>query len=197
MADGYEYDVFLSAASETPVKEWVSEHFRRLLEVHLGNEMRTRPRIFWWEEQETGVAWPANLQRSHNRSRVLLPVLSPHYFRSAWSMAELQSMLAREEQLGRATEDDPTGLIYPVLFSDGRHFPPDITVRFRKDLSKWRCHWPQYGDTREYVEFDREVREVGKELAMQIERCPPWSSNFPIITEPKTFPEPLAELPRL
>lgn len=197
MADGYEYDVFISAASESPVEEWVSNHFVGMLKIHLGNEMPRAPKVFWYKEQETGVDWVKNLQRILPRSSILIAVLSPHYFRSKWCMAEFESMQSREKQLGMATVEYPKGLIYPVLFSDGDWFNEVARVKYRKDLSEWRYHWPQFRNSLKYLEFDKAMREVAKELAKQFAAVPPWSADFPVITDPTTLREAKMELPRI
>ena len=199
MADGYEYDVFLSAASETPVGEWVDNHFLGMLRIHLGNEMppERKPRVFWFKEQETGIHWQENLQKILTRSRILVSVLSPHYFRSEWCMAEFESMRKRETKLGMGSVEYPDGLIYPVLFSDGEYFEGVRRVAMVKDLSKWRYHWPQFRDSEKYLEFDKEMRTVGKELVQQIMKSPNWEKDFPVIMNPKTMEEPVTKLPRI
>ena len=63
MADDYEYDVFLSAASESPVEEWVDNHFLGMLRTHLSNEMTKAPKVIWYKEQDTGVDWKENLKK--------------------------------------------------------------------------------------------------------------------------------------
>jgi len=199
MADGYEYDVFLSAASETPVGEWVDNHFLGMLRIHLGNEMppERKPRVFWFKEQETGIHWKENLQKILPRSRILVSVLSPHYFRSEWCMAEFESMREREKMLRMGSVEYPDGLIYPVLFSDGEFFEGVRRVAMIKDLSKWRYHWPQFRDSEKYLGFDEEMRTVGSELVKQIMKSPDWEKDFPVIMKPKTLEEPVPKLPRI
>lgn len=199
MAEAYEYDVFLSAASESPVGEWVDNHFLDMLRIHLGNEMPPdwKPRIFWFKEQETGIHWKENLKKVLPRSRILVAVLSPHYFRSEWCMAEFKSMHEREKKLGLGSVEYPDGLIYPVLFSDGEYFASVKRVAMVKDLSKWRYHWPQFRDSEKYLGFDKEMRVVGKELADQIMKSPDWKKDFPIIIQPETLEEPIPKLPRI
>jgi hypothetical protein len=197
MADGYDYDVFLSAASESPVEEWVDNHFLGMLRTHLSNEMTKKPKVFWYKEQSTGVDWKANLKKELSRSRILLAVLSPHYFRSDWCMAEFESIIEREKQLKMGELERPEGLIYPVLFSDGDCFKDVGRVKYWKDLSKWRYHWPQFRDSDKYLEFDQAMRGVGSELAKQIKIVPPWRKDFPVIISPKTLSQVKMELPRI
>jgi len=199
MTDDYEYDVFVSAASETPVGEWVDNHFVGMLKIHLGNEMPpdNGPRVFWYKEQTTGTHWQKNLKKVLPKSRVLVAILSPHYFRSDWCMAEFESMRAREEQLRMGSVEYPHGLIYPILFSDGEHFAEVKRAVIFKDLSKWRYHWPQFRDSLKYLEFEDAMRDVGQELARQIGKVPPWSADFPVVCEPQTVSEVTMDLPRI
>ncbi len=197
MADGYKYDVFVSAASKSPVEPWVDNHFLGMLRVHLSNEMSSEPKVFWYKEQATGTKWEENLKNVLPRSRILVAILSPHYFRSNWCVAEFQSVAEREQQLGLGNVHYPEGLIYPVLFSDGDCFSEVDRVRIWKDLSKWRYHWPQFRDSQKYLEFDEAMRDVGRELKSQIDSVPPWRADFPVIANPTVLPESTMKLPRM
>src|SRR4051794_13044009 len=116
----YQYDIFISYRRAPPVSDWVENHFRRLLEEWVGESFAERePRLFIDTRVETGTDWPLELRNALLRSCLLVPVWSPRYFRSAWCMAELRSMRAREQQLGMRTQSDSSGLIFPVRFNDG------------------------------------------------------------------------------
>jgi len=197
MADDYEYDVFLSAADESPVSEWVNNHFKGLLYQHLSNEMADSPKVFWYKEQVPGVDWKKNLKKVLCRSRILVAILSPHYFRSDWCMAEFHSVIEREKMLGLGELERPEGLIYPVLFSDGDCFREIGRVKYWQDLREWRYPWPQFRDSAGYLEFDRAMRDVGKKLANQIAGVPPWRADFPVVTDPEVLGEAEMKLPRI
>jgi hypothetical protein len=159
--------------------------------------MSIKPRVFWYKEQPPGVDWKENLKKVLPRTRILVAILSPHYFRSAWCMAEFESVVEREKKLGLGKVQYPQGLIYPVLFSDGECFSEVGRVKFWKDLSEWRYHWPQFRNSLTYLEFDKAMREVAKELVKQYAAVPPWSADFPVITNPTILREPKMELPRI
>lgn len=197
MADDYKYDVFMSAASESPVSEWVDNHFLGMLRSHLSNEMADAPKVFWYKEQVTGVDWKKNLKKVLCHSRILVAILSPHYFRSDWCMSEFHSVVEREKILGLGELERPEGLIYPILFSDGDCFREVGRVKYWKDLSEWRYPWPQFRDSAGYLEFDLAMRDVGTELAKQIEGVPPWSAGFPVVTDPTVLGEIKMKLPRI
>src|SRR5688572_8465137 len=97
----YAYDVFLSYHCKEPVLGWVREQFQPTLEEWLTQELARDAKIFLdATDIGTGDTWPVRLQHALQRSRVLVPVFSPTYFRRPWCVAELYSMRAREDLLG-------------------------------------------------------------------------------------------------
>jgi hypothetical protein len=180
----YIYDVFVSYRHKQPVMDWVKNHFYPLLEQRLPDELPVeyKTKIFVdLDEIETGSDWPAKLRQALKGSRCILPVWSPEYFRSDWCMAEWMTMLERQRLLGLGTEQQPDGLIYPVVFADGEHFPPEARRAQYKDLRKWNIPHPVFRETTDYVEFDRQVQLLVNELAGMIRRAPEWR-DWPIIT---------------
>ena len=156
----YTYDVFVSYPHKQPAMDWVKNHFYPLLEQWLPNGLpiEHETRIFVdWDEIETGSAWPAKLSQALKRSRCILPIWSPDYFRSAWCMAEWKTMMVREQLLGLRTEQRPEGLVFPVVFFDGEHFPEEARQVQYRDLRKWNSPHPGFRETVHYVEFDRQM----------------------------------------
>ncbi len=194
--DDYQYDIFLSYSRKNGVKDWVWNHFEPLLKMRLDGEMAVEPRIFIDNNMETGVKWPLDLQKKLLRSKCLVVVWSPQYFRSAWCMAEWKSMLAREEKLGLKTPENTRGLVYPVVFSDGEHFPTEATETRHKDLHKWNYPYEVFKESVEYLEFDRKIQEISKELSLWISEAPQWKKNWPIAT-PATMDKVQTKAPRL
>ncbi|MER8595735.1 toll/interleukin-1 receptor domain-containing protein [Mesorhizobium sp. M1182] len=159
--------------------------------------MQSPPVIWYDEDQRPGLNWPLNLQQALLHSRLLVAVWSPPYFRSPWCMAEWQSMLARERTLGLSTVQNPLGLVYPVVFADGIHFPQEARdVQSRIDLSTWGIPFPQFKKTEEYQQFWALMRQVATQIAVHLSSIPPWSPGWPILTPPAAAP-PQAPLPRL
>ena len=196
----YTYDVFVSYRHKQPVMDWVKNHFFPLLEQWLPNGLpiEHEPRIFVdWDEIETGSAWPAKLRQALSRSRCILPIWSPDYFRSAWCLAEWKTMMERERLLGLRTEERPDGLIFPVVYFDGEHFPQEARQVQSRDLSKWNTPYPVFRDTADYVEFDRQVQMLVNELAGMIRRAPEWE-DWPVVTpDAPGADERVVKLPRL
>ncbi|MGH9836562.1 MAG: toll/interleukin-1 receptor domain-containing protein [Blastocatellia bacterium] len=182
MAEAYEYDVFVSYRRKQPVMDWVNNHFYPLLDQRLPDEMPVEheTKIFIdFDEIETGAAWPAKLREALRKSRCIVAVWSPEYFRSEWCMAEWRTFVEREKLLGLPA--DRQRLIYPVVFADGEHFPPDAKETQYRDLKKWNLPHLPFRNSLEFLDFDKEVQAVANELAAMIQKAPAWN-DWPIIT---------------
>ncbi|MCU0568105.1 MAG: TIR domain-containing protein [Oculatellaceae cyanobacterium Prado106] len=191
----YVYDIFISYRRRPPVEDWVRYHFYPLLKKWLPQSMPREPMIFIDVGVETGTEWAIALENALKSSRCLLPVLSPDYFRSNWCLAEWQSMIEREQQLGLRTAQNPNGIIYPVVFSDGEHFPDEAKQIQQRDLRKWNSSYLSFAETKGIVELEQQVQELSEELWNMLQRVPPWQ-DFPVVT-PKVSPNVTVHLPRL
>jgi hypothetical protein len=197
---GYEYDVFLSYTRRGGGDVWVREHFYRALKEWLGNEMAVEPRIFVDWNQNTGVAWPVNLERALLRSKVMVAILSPPYFRSSWCQAEWASMAERHRMLGYGTAGDPRLLVHGVRYADGKHYPADAQSVLCRDFTRWNKPLPYdvYSRTTDYVDFYTAVQGLAKEVAERVEDVPAWDPAWRVVRPP---PDPGAPppgpLPRL
>src|SRR5215475_4164150 len=134
----YEYDVFLSYRRGPPVGEWVNNHFYPQLLNWLPLELNRETKVYK-DDQATllGTHWPQALKRALHLSRCLLCVWSPDYFWHEWCVAEWRSMVAREKLLGYGTNNNPAGLIVPVVFHDGKNFPPEAQQVQYKDFREY------------------------------------------------------------
>ncbi|HBL30847.1 MAG TPA: hypothetical protein DD490_28765 [Acidobacteria bacterium] len=177
----YAHDIFFSYSRKDPVLDWV-RLFKRTLEDWLRETMTEEPRIFRDEDSlKTGTTWPLALQQGLHRSKVVVAVLSPSYFRSPWCRAEWSSMRQREQQLGLRTQGRTRGLIYPICFHDGDCFPPDAKDIQHKDLSRWNRASPSFRRTVGYDKFLSEVQIIAEELAGLLQTVPAWQEDFPIL----------------
>jgi hypothetical protein len=197
---GYEYDVFLSYTRSGGGEVWVRDHFYRALCQWLGNETADEPRIFVDWNQQTGVSWPDNLERALLRSKVMVAVFSPPYFRSEWCLAEWESMLERHRTLGYGTADHPRHLVLPVRYADGKHYPPEAQAAQQRDFTPWNKPLPYeiYSRSRDYVEFYTAVQKFAEEVAERIAGAPPWDPTWKVVrpsVDPRTRPP--GPLPRL
>lgn len=190
MPEGYLYDVFISYRHRQPMHDWVYHHFQPLLQQWLPDFMPYDPSIFIDLNIEAGVEWPAKLRQALLMSRCLLAVWSPQYFRSKWCLAELQAMLQREQQLGLRSDQNPSGLIYAVLYNGAEYLPPDVRAIQYRDLSKWNAPYPVFQETTRFLEFDSQMQLLCQELSKMIQSAPPWQASWPVVTSDisPTFP---------
>jgi hypothetical protein len=197
MAQDYLYDVFISYRRRPPMGDWVRNHFYPLVEQRLPDclpvEHETSIFIDW--DIETGAVWPAKLLQALKTSRCILAIWSPEYFRSPWCRAEWETMLERSKRVNAANSLNPARLIYPVVFSDGEHFPAEAKDTQQRDLRKWNIPHPSFKETRDYVDFDREVQSLCQELGAMIRQAPPWE-DWPAATPPP-MDDVKVKLPRL
>lgn len=172
----YRYDVFLSYRRSGPgnAGKWVRNHFHPLLVDCLGDQLAWKPKVFFDLEVETGSHWPNMLEDALLHSKMLVAVWSPPYFRSAWCLAEWQTMLAREQIVA------PVGLVYPVVFSDKDNFPPAARARQARDLKAWSNPFPSFSESRDYDRFYHEMSDIAAELGQMLTRAPAWQANWPV-----------------
>ena len=187
----YEFDIFISYPRAGQVGPWVQNHFlpvlRDCLDVHLADN----PRIFVDIAQSTGVQWPENIQEALLKSRLMVAVWTPPYFRSDWCVAEWGSMLERENRLAQDGCKPNRGLVYPVIYSDGKHFDPRAkTTQYKRDLSKYTCPYPCFKDSTAYLGFHDTIMAIAQEIEEHLGEIPDWQPNWPIVA-----PEPLPASP--
>lgn len=178
----YEFDVFISYRREGNPYRWVRNHFHPRLRDCLADHLPNDPKVFIDEGMEVGTVWPDQLKDALNRTRILVPVFSPQYFRSRWCLAEWHSMAERELLLGQS------GLIYPVLFSDSDNFPSFARERSWRDLKKWNTPDPVFQQTVQWIDFVREIEDVAIQLSRLISKAPPWEPNWPALRPDPPMP---------
>ncbi|WP_233598672.1 MULTISPECIES: toll/interleukin-1 receptor domain-containing protein [unclassified Amycolatopsis] len=187
----YEYDVFISyrrGGGDAP--DWVRNHFlprlRRLFDDNVDYDVK----IFLEDSVPVGGKWPQEIRDALQRTRILIPVCSPKYFLDEWCLAEWHTMAKREEIVAKAGR-----LIYPVIFSDSEYYPGYAHERRMRSFRNWNKPHPQYQNTLEYLDFDREVERMVEELVEIIAQAPPWCPEWPVETPSPEPPRP-SKLPR-
>jgi hypothetical protein len=198
----YEYDVFISYRRSDPTLGWVKQHFLPLLTEWLPNclPIHHHAKIYGDWRLETGVEWPLALRHSLARSRCLLPILSPEYFRSRWCQAELKTMMERERVLGMRTAANPSGIIFPIRFFDGEHFPAGINNIQQFDLREWSYagSTEAFRHTQAFLDFTQAVQHVCEQLAQMVLSAPKWRADWPTVWPVEvTDARPQLQLPRI
>ncbi|MGI3226040.1 TIR domain-containing protein [Streptomyces sp. GTA36] len=193
----YEWDVFISYCHRGHVKDWVINHFHHELKLCLEDELPQDPRIFIDFEIPVGSQWPDRLANALSKSRCLVPIWSPPYFRSEWCMAEWASMREREDLMRNPNSPTPL-LIYPIIFSDGDHFPEEAkNTQYFHNLSEYGHDREQFRETPDYLAFQKEMRKVARTIAEGIQNSPEWQEEWPIVRPTNLPGRPLSRLPRL
>jgi hypothetical protein len=198
MSQSYVNDVFISYSHQGAVHKWVHQHLYGLIQDWLPNYLPYQPKIFIDEEEiKPGTQWPPKLRRELKMSRSLLAIWSRSYFDSHWCTAEFESFRARENMLKLRTEQEPSGLIYPILFtSPPEYLPPKVKKIQYQDLSEYAYTSEGFKRTVEYLDFEKEVKELCRELANMILGAPDWRDNWPI-RMPKSSPKAPYKSPRV
>ena len=173
--DGYQYDLYLSYSRSGTVGEWFRRDLLPALQSALGDELGRVPRIFSDTMLEPGANWQDSLTEALRRSKMMVAVLAPSYFSSAWCATEWNTMQARERLLG----DEWGPLIYPVVASRADRLPESASSRQSIDLSRWVNLPSEFKDSPSYLEFYSAVKRLAETIAGNLDRVPVWRPDFP------------------
>jgi len=179
----YIYDIFISYRRHTPVEVWVERYFYPELMKWLPEELppMRKLNVFFDKRIKPGEKWPAKLCQALRCSRLLLPVLSSPYFGSPWCISELHSIQAREHYLKLSCEYQTDGLIYPVVFSDGKYFPDNIKHIQHRDMKKWASTAEAFESSKDFLTFESEVKQIARDISLMLDKSPPYDPNWPIV----------------
>ena len=188
MFEGYKHHIFISYSRSGDVPDWLHNHFLPVLSNRLEAVLDEDPQIFVDRDIPYGAEWPDALADALRHSCHLLAVWSPRYFRSSWCLAEWRTMLEREKALGLRPGGDP-GLVYPVVFSDGEHFPEEAKkMQYRTDLRDFAYPYPQFRTSEKYLNFHDRMVGIANDIKDRLARTPKWDGSW---TEVRPEPEPL------
>lgn len=176
----YEFDVFLSYSRKGGSPGWVHNHFLPKLRDCLIDETGHVPRIFLDQNMATGAVWPDELARCLARSKILVSIYSPQYFRSEWCLAEWESMAARERLLGLTSAELTKGLIFPVLYSDSQNFPEFARDRMWHDMKGLDSPDPAFQYSPDWLTFHNRMRLVASDVERLLRQAPPWQPGWPV-----------------
>lgn len=174
---------------------WVNKYFHPKLSEYLSLKMPTEPTIFIDTEIERGERWPRRIEEALLRSRCMVGIWAPPYFRSAWCVAEWQSMLARQKKLAEENGVDYR-LIYPINFHDGEHFWEEAQQTAWEDFTDLAYDGPAFEQSSHFLDFQMRVNKVADELKEMIAKVPPWRPGWPVsLPAPAKPPHP--SVPRI
>jgi hypothetical protein len=138
-------------------------------------------------ELAIGHSFVDSVRDALRRSRLLLPIVTPTYFRSSWTVAEYETFVARE----RITGADE--LVVPVLLRGGDDLPRDMQRRQFLDARRY----PISGRLRSDRNAARTIRDVVEGIVWMLDRVPPYSADFPVVDPAEVRLPQLAEKPSL
>lgn len=185
----YEFDVFLSyrrgqqlaPGGEWPLDrdgEWVHRVFFPEFRHWLDQEYPSA-RIAFDRDLPLGVPWKATLQGWLCRSKCLVAVWNPLYFRSQFCRSEFHSMLDRQEKHSPKDGDAP-GLVLPAVYADGKWFDDRAKgLQYSKNFSKFsRYAQPIRQDEVAHAEFAMAMQEFCAWVAQAIDAAPRFDPSF-------------------
>jgi hypothetical protein len=175
----YQYDVFISYSRKFLDGEWVKDIFYPLFKSYVDEALNREVKIFIdFQEIQSGNDWNLKIRNALIKSRVMVAIFSPSYFRSKWCMLEFSTINHRQKELGFLTLENPTGLIVPIKIFDGEHFP-----EYAKDLQIFDCiDYNRVGEgmkkTERYIELQGKLQEWIYHVATAFEKAPVFNETW-------------------
>jgi hypothetical protein len=126
---------------------------------------------------EVGDRWPDALRSALRASRCMVSIWSPSYFRSEWCVSEWQSFLTRERMLNIGHH----GLIAPVRFHDGQHFPALAQNVQWVDFEPYTSTFDSFWESSRAVEFEDRIKVLARSVAAIISRTPEFAPDWPLV----------------
>jgi hypothetical protein len=180
MSEGYQYDLFISYVRQPPVLPWVNFFFEPILEQRIRCELPRDPKIFVDDTSiKKGSKWPEKIIEALRTTRVIIPIWSADYFRSDWCVAEWITMEERQKQINKKEKSSPS-ILFPIKFTDEDHFH-DLAKRTQmEDLTKYNYTAKAFKDSDEFMEFEKKIEDIAKNLCRIILDVPPWGPHWHI-----------------
>jgi hypothetical protein len=191
----YQYDIFISYRHDCSTTRWMREVFlpelRDALTPHRPGGIEGSLDAPTDEHILPGSNWPAWLREKLACSRLLLPMLTPYYFGSAWCRRELALMLERQRRLGICSAQNLQGLVIPIQLCDGHKYPEILRseVQFQdfRDLTDIRK------GTRKWYRFKDEIAKLALAIDKILDGVPSFDISWGSLTGDDL--EPLLRIP--
>lgn len=175
----YTNDIFISYRRNPETRSWLKKHFKRLLELRVGQALGRSPEIFIDDQLESGVSWPAQLGHELGASRILIGLWAKDYFASTWCTEETALMLGRERECGFRTDENPRGLVIAAVIHDGKDFPESLAEIQKFEIQR-QFNVRMARNSRRAEELDAVLSEQAEAVATAIEVAPPWRPQWPV-----------------
>jgi len=187
---GYEYDVFLSYRRGKHCRDdgswdleeegrWVHKVFFPKFRSSLQHASPDAHRIAFDENLTPGDSSLPRLREWHGRSKCLVAVFCPMYFRSAHCRSEFRSMVQRTRS---HPIRDPSGssLVLPVLyygnFIDDEEAKP---LQVATDFSEFTGNCQRIVGAKKEERFTHAMRRFCTQVSAAIRNAPDYDSSFP------------------
>ena len=172
----YDFYAFFSYKRHPLTDEWHQELMRRI-QLWLSHELGVQdvPIFFDARSIDNGTLFDEVICNSLRKSTVLISVLSPLYFTSAYCLAEIGTFIAREDhlRLNRGT------LISCVRFHDGSTYPLPFKNMQSEDFAPYANPAKAFWASQDSVAFEPRIRDFARRVAKKILAAPPWDQGFP------------------
>ena len=180
----YEYDLYVSYQHSELMNQLLRPFVFRLKEF-IGLLSGREIRIFLdFSVVQAGSSWPRSLESALLRSKLLLAIITPAYFRSKWAVAEWQTFEAREDLTKRTSP-----LIIPLITTSIAYAPPWFYGRNYRDVSG------SFHARQNTLEIDETIRRVAEEVIQMLQDIPEILN--PPLVQPKDIDNQSTILPRI
>jgi hypothetical protein len=178
MPDDYQHDVFFSYKRHDLTLNWTRQVSQRL-QLWITEELGGTPAKIFVDEAsiEAGDQWPDSIRNALKQSRCMVCVWSPSYFQSSWCVSEWKSFLEREQMLKIKAH----GLIAPLKFHDGEHFPAEARNVEWVDVAPYAATVPAFWDSAKAIELEEKLKSFAGSVAKIIKRAPAFRADWPIV----------------
>jgi hypothetical protein len=106
-------------------------------------------------------------------------------------MAEWTTMKAREILVRSKPPEPFFPLVYPIVFSDGEHFPEEAkTIQSELDFRAFAYPYAVFQKSEKYLDFHDRVQWVAEDLAKRLRAPPPWDPEWAALApDSETLPK--------
>lgn len=172
----YEYDIFLSYNRKFPHGDWVNDMFYPLFSSYICDSLNKDVKIFKDNNNiNPGEIWPESLKNALVKSKVMVSIFSPAYFRSEWCMKEFNVMYHRQIE---CKLNPKNGLIIPCKLFDGRHYPKVARNIQSLDCREYNLVGEGFKKSELYLKFQNDLQEWTEKLVTVFKNVPNWDKRF-------------------